>query len=53
MLLNPRPLPSTIDRLVAFTANLAVGRTTVQSWWLDERGERLAGTYYASIERIL
>ena len=40
------------DRAVTFRIDLSEGPTTLQTWWIDKDGNRLAGAYYATVERI-
>lgn len=40
------------DLSVTMTADLTEGPTTLQTWWIDADGERLAGAYYVTIERM-
>ena len=40
------------DHAVTFRIGLQEGPTTMQTWWLDKDGNRLAGAYYATVERI-
>ncbi len=41
----------TNDREATFRMSLAVGRTTMQSWFLDDDGTPLLGAYYAYVFR--
>ncbi len=41
------------DREVVFDAELEGGETEIQSWFLDEAGELLAGAYYVEVERVV
>ena len=40
------------DAAVTMTVDLEEGPTHLQTWWIDEKGERLAGAYYVTIERV-
>ena len=40
------------DLSVTFTVDLSSGPTTLQTWWIDANGNRLAGAYYVTVERI-
>ncbi len=40
------------DLAVTFTVDLPSGPATLQTWWLDANGNRLAGAYYATVERV-
>lgn len=35
-----------------FTLNLDAGPSTISSWWIDSDGNRLAGAYYLTVERL-
>jgi arylsulfatase A-like enzyme len=37
------------DREITFARKLAAGKTTMQSWFLDERDQALLGAYYAYV----
>ncbi len=37
---------------VSFYTVLTEGATQVKSWWYDEEGNRLAGAYYLTVERL-
>ncbi len=41
------------DREVVFEAELAPGESQLQSWFLDEAGDLLAGAYYVEVERLV
>ncbi len=34
---------------VTFEMNLSAGRTTLQTWWLDEMGKEICGAYYVIV----
>ena len=40
------------DAAVTMTVDLEEGPTHLQTWWIDEKGEHLAGAYYVTIERV-
>lgn len=40
------------DAAVTMTVDLEEGPTHLQTWWIDEKGERLVGAYYVTIERV-
>ncbi|MYD59883.1 MAG: arylsulfatase [Gemmatimonadetes bacterium] len=40
------------DLSVTFTVDLSSGPATLQTWWIDANGNRLAGAYYVTVERI-
>lgn len=40
------------DRAVTFETDLAEGSTTLQTWWIDNDGNRLAGAYYVTVECV-
>ncbi len=40
------------DKEIVFETNLTPGERQLQSWFLDEAGEFLAGAYYLEVERI-
>ena len=40
------------DAAVTMTIDLEEGPTHLQTRWIDEKGERLAGAYYVTIERV-
>ena len=40
------------DLSVAFTADLPSGPATLQTWWRDAEGNRLAGAYYVTVARL-
>ena len=39
------------DLFASFTVDLPRGPATLQSWWLDDNGNRLAGAYYVTVAR--
>ena len=40
------------DLSVTFTVDLSSGPATLQTWWIDANGNRLAGAYYVTVERV-
>ena len=42
-----------LEREVVFEANLEPGEMQLQSWFLDEGGQLLAGAYYVEIQRVV
>ena len=40
------------DAAVTMTVDLKEGPTHLQAWWIDEKGERLAGAYYVTVGRV-
>ena len=40
------------DRCATFSTHLSTGRSTLTTWWLDADGNKLAGSYYVSVERL-
>jgi hypothetical protein len=40
------------DQAVVFTTKLPVGRTKLQTWFLDAEGQEIAGAYYVYVERL-
>ncbi len=40
------------DRCATFSAQLSAGPTTLKTWWLDSLGNKLAGAYYVSVNRL-
>jgi len=40
------------DRSVTLSLELDEGPVTMQTWWLDDQGERLAGAYYVTVEKM-
>ena len=42
-----------LDQEVVFEAGLEPGEMQLQSWFLDEGGQLLAGAYYVEIERVV
>ena len=41
------------DQEVVFETELEQGEMQLQSWFLDESGELLAGAYYVEVERVV
>ena len=39
-------------RCATFSTHLSVGRSTLTTWWLAADGNKLAGAYYVSVERL-
>ena len=40
------------DPAATFRVDLAEGPTTLQTWWIDKDGNRLAGAYYVTVELV-
>ena len=40
------------DTDVSMIADLTRGPTTLQTWWIDMDGNRLAGAYYVTVRRV-
>lgn len=40
------------DKVVVFTVQLPVGKTTLQTWFYDENGKELCGAYYVCVKHI-
>ena len=49
--LRKRVSPS--DQEIVFETELSPGGTQLQSWFLDDAGELLAGAYYVEVERLI
>tara|TARA_Y100000588_G_scaffold207032_1_gene220788 strand:+ start:2219 stop:2386 length:168 start_codon:yes stop_codon:yes gene_type:complete len=39
-------------RQVTFAIDLSEGPTSLQTWWIDREGERIAGAYYVTVEKV-
>ena len=51
--INLRQRVSAADHEVVFETALEAGEKPLQSWFLDDAGDLLAGAYYVEVERVL